>query len=101
MADPKTVQGQHFSGTIKSYSLFKGYGFITSDAVDGDIFFCHGNLCTEDYDKTTYDCCELEGKECTFSVGMRPNGQAGAQGNRANCHFLSFSFSLVGWLDVC
>jgi len=78
MADPATCQGQSFVGQIKFYSNTRGYGFIVSEQVEGDLFFFHRNLSREVIDQVNYESCDLRGKGVSFTVGTTPEGKPGA-----------------------
>jgi len=78
MADPATCQGQSFVGQIKFYSNTRGYGFIVSEQVEGDLFFFHRNLSREVIDQVNYESCDLRGKGVSFTVGTTPEGKWGA-----------------------
>jgi len=74
-SDPMTVQEQTFTGSIKFYSPYKGFGFITCEQIEGDLFFFHRNLSKEIIEKTQYEGCDLDLKQCSFTVGVTPEGK--------------------------
>jgi len=77
--DPLTVEGQMFTGTIKSYSPTKGYGFVTCDKIKGDLFFLHLNLTKETLSQVHNDPdFYLKDAEVCFTCETSPEGKATA-----------------------
>eukprot|EP00397_Hematodinium_sp_SG-2012_P014616 GEMP01014862.1.p1 GENE.GEMP01014862.1~~GEMP01014862.1.p1 ORF type:complete len:428 (+),score=123.18 GEMP01014862.1:46-1284(+) len=73
--DPHDAANQTFMGKVKSYSRAKGYGFITSDKVAGDIFFVHKSVPKEFINLTHHSDFFLEGKECAFTCEVSDDGK--------------------------
>jgi len=75
MADPATYAGQMCKGTVKSYSPSKGYGFITGEELEGDIFFCHKSLDKKVVHATHDTDFYLTGQEVSFTVEISEEGK--------------------------
>jgi len=74
--DPLECVGNVYMGVVKSYSPSKGYGFVTCDKLQGDLFFMHKNLPYDIVDR----CREgsdfyLSGSEIAFTCDMSPEGK--------------------------
>lgn len=68
--------GQFNSGIIRSYNGQKGFGFISSPSISGDIFFMLTSLPQEARDLHGKD---LQGKAVNFEVSQTPDGKVRAQ----------------------
>merc|ERR1719458_43597 len=66
--DPGVV-GQYITGAVKSYIPSKGFGFISSPEVHGDIYFSKMMISPEMQD------AELKGQEVTFELACAPDGK--------------------------
>jgi len=74
MPEPE-VEAELITGTVKSWNGSKGYGFITSDQVDGDVFFSRSELPPEAHEvRGTF----LEGRAVSFQVLEGTDGRAKA-----------------------
>merc|ERR1740121_3467714 len=64
-----------YSGTVKSWNGVKGFGFISSDQMHGDVFFMRTDLPPD-----TKEVREkfLSGKSVTFQAASGPDGRARA-----------------------
>merc|ERR1712013_484048 len=64
-----------YSGTVKSWNGVKGFGFISSDQIQGDVFFLRTDLPPD-----TKEVREkfLSGKSVTFNATSGPDGRARA-----------------------
>jgi len=67
------------TGFVKSYGLSKGYGFIESDSVEGDIFFPKNALPSDLVDSLDAKCFDLASREVTFTVESK-DGRTQARG---------------------
>mmetsp|Transcript_24004 Transcript_24004/g.65454 ORF Transcript_24004/g.65454 Transcript_24004/m.65454 type:complete len:398 (-) Transcript_24004:40-1233(-) len=61
--------GQIISGTVKSYIPSKGFGFITSPDVDGDVYFMRQVLPAD------AQGAELKGSTVSFELTFAPDGK--------------------------
>jgi len=68
--------GMRMSGTIKSFNLSKGFGFITSPQLSGDIFFMKSNLPAEVQDSPNP---HLPGQAVEFELMHTQDGNLRAQ----------------------
>lgn len=75
--DPLECIGQTYMGVIKSYNPVKGYGFATSDKLEGDIFFLHKNLPYEIVGEAQYGR-DLTAQEIAFTCDITPEGKPSA-----------------------
>jgi len=74
--DPLECIGQTFMGNVKSYSPSKGYGFVTSDKLIGDLFFMHKNLPPDIVDMARKGSdFYLSGSEVAFTADVSPEGK--------------------------
>jgi len=80
--DAETLEGEQstmplaeLSGYIKSWNSGKGFGFITSEQVEGDVFFSKAELPPEARD---VHGSILEGREVNLDVCSGPDGRARA-----------------------
>merc|ERR1712129_587109 len=62
-------------GYIKSWNSAKGFGFITTDSVDGDVFFSKSELPPE---AREVHGSILEGREVNLDTRTGPDGRARA-----------------------
>lgn len=67
------------TGVVKSFGLSKGYGFIESEAIEGDIFFSKSSLPSDVNDAIDGRCFDLAGREVTFAVEAK-EGKTQAHG---------------------
>eukprot|EP00931_Biecheleriopsis_adriatica_P030400 TRINITY_DN1791_c0_g1_i3.p1 TRINITY_DN1791_c0_g1~~TRINITY_DN1791_c0_g1_i3.p1 ORF type:complete len:497 (-),score=138.86 TRINITY_DN1791_c0_g1_i3:256-1746(-) len=69
-ADPAGADtGERCQGTVKSYSFSKGFGFVQSPAVQGDVYFQKAAL------PPKFREMELQGYEVAFDLQYRPDGK--------------------------
>jgi len=72
---PKNVStGTSAKGTVKSFNSTKGFGFISVDGIDGDIFF-HWNALPENVSQQ-----DLAGKAVAFTLAFSPDGKMRGEG---------------------
>merc|ERR1712032_1574435 len=64
-----------YSGTVKSWNGVKGFGFISSDQIHGDVMFLRTDLPPDT--KEVRDKF-LKGKSVTFNAASGPDGRARA-----------------------
>jgi len=68
-----------FQGTITSYGMKKGYGFIASEQIQGDVFFLRRSLPAELVDGFYPELpFQLKGNQVTFSVQRSQSGRSEA-----------------------
>lgn len=67
--------GAWMQGTVKSYSSMKGFGFITSPEVQGDIYFMRTELPAQSQQSTN-----LPGQAVQFQLAYAPDGKVRASG---------------------
>eukprot|EP00397_Hematodinium_sp_SG-2012_P025674 GEMP01026839.1.p1 GENE.GEMP01026839.1~~GEMP01026839.1.p1 ORF type:complete len:442 (+),score=121.07 GEMP01026839.1:66-1391(+) len=75
--NPTDCAGQTFTGKIKSYSGLKGYGFIVSESLNGDLFFVHKNL-QRDIMNRAQNGLRLDDKDVSFTCELTAEGKPGA-----------------------
>jgi len=68
--------GQRLVGSIKSFNAWKGFGFISTANVPGDVFFLKSSLPAEAHSM------ELPGREVEYDLMRAPDGNLRAQGVR-------------------
>lgn len=72
------TEGQQLSGTVKYYSLEKGYGFITCDDEGGDCFVHQSSIITDAFralikgHKVTFSYTNKQGKDTATDVQPNP-----------------------------
>lgn len=75
-AEPADVVGQTFTGTVKSYSRAKGYGFIVSNKVNGDLFAVHKEFPKMAIHRVQDDpSFWLQDQDVTFTVDVSEEGK--------------------------
>jgi len=74
MAQPSSGPVQRLSGTVKSYFVEKGYGFMTSAGLPSDIFFLRSEL-----PGGVADSSVETGRELSFELGLAPDGKLRAK----------------------
>jgi len=68
-----------FQGTVTSYGMKKGYGFIASDQIEGDVFFLRRSLPVELADGFFPELdFQLKGNRVAFSVQRSQSGRSEA-----------------------
>jgi len=67
------LQGQIMSGTVKSFIPTKGFGFITTPQVAGDVYFMRQSLPPEAQNS------ELKGMQVSFELAFTADGKQRAQ----------------------
>jgi len=67
------------TGTIKSFNVGKGFGFITGDGVSGDVFFLRSELPAGVAAMLT-EGLELSGRGVNFELSITPEGKLRAKG---------------------
>jgi len=75
---PSAPPGTHV-GTVKSFNPAKGFGFITSQTVEGDLFFLRTELPAELH---SGEGSVLQGRSVSFEVQVTPEGRCRAAGIR-------------------
>lgn len=69
-----TPTGEYANGLIKSYNATKGFGFITSPSIDGDVFFMRSSLVGQ-----AQHIQQLTGASVGFQLVYAPDGKVRAQ----------------------
>merc|ERR1712039_280449 len=72
--------GKFMTGSVKSYNPFKGFGFISSPGVTGDVYFMRLELPDEVRDIRESDQIDLNGRSCSFELALAPDGKFRAKG---------------------
>mmetsp|Transcript_102087 Transcript_102087/g.184148 ORF Transcript_102087/g.184148 Transcript_102087/m.184148 type:complete len:99 (+) Transcript_102087:2-298(+) len=75
-APTETPTGKSAYGMVKTYNGQKGFGFISSPGVPGDVFFMQTSLPAE---VRSLHGKELQGKNVNFQVSQTSDGKMRAQ----------------------
>lgn len=78
--DPQECIGQTYDGSIKSYSPIKGYGFISSPEIEGDLFFIHKELPRWVVNQAFGQQANLSTTPVKFTISTNDNGKPCATG---------------------
>lgn len=78
--DPNECVGQTYEGEVKSYSPIKGYGFISSPDIEGDLFFIHKELPRWVVNQAYGHQISLSGTKVKFTISTNDNGKPCASG---------------------
>mmetsp|Transcript_26450 Transcript_26450/g.42398 ORF Transcript_26450/g.42398 Transcript_26450/m.42398 type:complete len:101 (+) Transcript_26450:1-303(+) len=75
-ATTETSTGRSAAGMIKTYNSQKGFGFISSPGIPGDVFFMRTSLPAGAQDLQGTD---LQGKSVNFEVAQTTEGKMRAE----------------------
>jgi len=69
-----TTEGEDVIGLIKSYNQVKGYGFITTSMIQGDVYFK-----STDMPAVAQQCGDVKGLQVKFSSALAKDGKVQAR----------------------
>jgi len=83
LQSPQEIMSELFSGIIKSYNANKGFGFITSQGLLGDVYFTRAELPPNAEQLHALSLC---GQTVTFELVHAPDGKL--RGKKVNLNLL-------------